>query len=313
MSRITVATRIQRLLAMLQWIASHPEGVAIDEACARFAMSRADLLGELQMASMIGDGSSNFDDMPFLVIIEESRVEVCLLAFRKPLRMTRAEQIALLTAAGALVDLDGDSTAPLARALAKLADQLGIALGETFEVAVDLDGGPLAGATDEAIADRRRITFTYWNYGRDERSAREVEPWRVFHENDEWYLVGVDVNKGESRNFRLDRITDLVVTETGAEPPPRRIPATLDLDVGLPEVVLDLPSSASWVVEAYPIRAHQWNGERLEVTLAVTGSSWLERLLLRVGPDARIVSIDERLGGPDLAAQAALRVLARYQ
>ena len=43
------------------------------------------------------------DDMPFLVIIEENRVEVSLLSFRQPLRMTRAEQLALLTAAGALV------------------------------------------------------------------------------------------------------------------------------------------------------------------------------------------------------------------
>ncbi len=49
------------------------------------------------------------------------------------------------------------------------------------------------------------------------------------------------------------------------------------------------------------------------VTLAVTGPSWLERVLLRVGPEARIVRIDDRLGGPDLATEAAERILARYR
>ena len=52
---------------------------------------------------------------------------------------------------------------------------------------------------------------------------------------------------------------------------------------------------------------------RLRVTLAVAGASWLERLLLRLGSGATVVRIDEELGGPDLAARAAERVLARYQ
>ena len=39
----------------------------------------------------------------------------------------------------------------------------------------------------------------------------------------------------------------------------------------------------------------------------------IERVLLRVGPEARIVRIDDRLGGPDLATEAAERILARYR
>jgi hypothetical protein len=40
--------------------------------------------------------------------------------------------------------------------------------------------------------------------------------------------------------------------------------------------------------------------------------AFLARLLLRLGPDARVVEIDERSGGPGVAADAARRVLARY-
>ena len=44
-------------------------------------------------------------------------------------------------------------------------------------------------------------------------------------------------------------------------------------------------------------------------TMAVTARPWLERLLLRLGPDARLVEGDD----PDLARHAAARVLARYR
>ena len=49
------------------------------------------------------------------------------------------------------------------------------------------------------------------------------------------------------------------------------------------------------------------------VTLAVAGRSWLERLVLRIGPEARVVSIDPELGDADVVASAAERVLARYR
>jgi hypothetical protein len=50
----------------------------------------------------------------------------------------------------------------------------------------------------------------------------------------------------------------------------------------------------------------------LRVTLGVTATPWLERILLQLGPAARVVTLDPRLGGADLAAAAADRVLARY-
>lgn len=60
------------------------------------------------------------------------------------------------------------------------------------------------------------------------------------------------------------------------------------------------------------ISAEPVEGDRLRVTLAVAGASWLERLLLRLGPEATVVEIDPELGDRDIAAQAAQRVLARY-
>jgi hypothetical protein len=47
--------------------------------------------------------------------------------------------------------------------------------------------------------------------------------------------------------------------------------------------------------------------------MGVAGPKWLERLLLRLGPEASVVEIDERIGEPDIAGRAAAAVLARYR
>jgi len=50
-------------------------------------------------------------------------------------------------------------------------------------------------------------------------------------------------------------------------------------------------------------------GNVTDVLLDVSGLAWFERLLLQLGPDARVVSPSDLT---DLAAVAAVRILARY-
>jgi predicted DNA-binding transcriptional regulator YafY len=309
--RLTVATRLQRLLALLQWVAAEPEGVTVSEACERFAMSERELLAELSMATMIGDGSAEFDDMPFLVIVEGDRVEANLLSFQRPLRITDAEGLALLASARALLTADTPPTDPLARALTRLADHLGVSVDDALEVDLDHDGGAVGRQLSEAVEARRQVRFVYWSYGRDAVEERTVEPWHLQTSAGEWYLSGYDVGRAGPRRFRLDRIEALETTTVEAT----RSPGPAD-EVGIPEdaptVVLDLAPSAAWVAEAYPVLAVAHHDAGLRVTLAVTGPSWLERILVRLGPEARLVELDPRLGSTDLARQAARRILERY-
>jgi proteasome accessory factor C len=72
--------------------------------------------------------------------------------------------------------------------------------------------------------------------------------------------------------------------------------------------VLDLPASARWVVESYPVEWTEADG-RLRVTMHVLGTAWLERLLLRVGADARVV---EPAAMVDVGRDAAARLLTEY-
>ena len=315
--RITAAARLQRLLALLQWAAEHPDGVLVTDLCERFRLQPADLVKELDLANMINADSPYYDEMPFEVFVEDDRVFVRLFSFRRPMRLTPAEGLALVAAADVLVDREDrtDGPGPLERALGKLAALLGIEPGQAVDVDLDPDGGDAGRLLRQAIADDRQVSFVYWTYGRDAVARRTVDPWEVFSETASWYLAGWAHDPGAERNFRLDRMQDLTVEPAArTTPPPDSVGRTARAVDAAPEVVLDLAPWARWVAEAHPVRsAEPVDGDRLRVTLAVAGASWLERLLVRLGPGATVVSIDEELGDADIAAHAAARVLRRYQ
>ena len=56
----------------------------------------------------------------------------------------------------------------------------------------------------EAVADRRGVEFRYNDVD------RRVEPWGLLLRNGYWYLIGLDLGRGERRTFRIDRILSLI-------------------------------------------------------------------------------------------------------
>ena len=118
------------------------------------------------------------------------------------------------------------------------------------------------------------------------------------------------------RQFRVDRVSRAELLDrpfTRADEP--ATVAAYEPRPDDPRVTIELPPGAAWVIEAYPVEGVEDAGDgRVRATLAISGRRWLERLLLRLGPEARIV--DQRGGAGDLrdaAAGAAERVLARYR
>jgi proteasome accessory factor C len=75
-------------------------------------------------------------------------------------------------------------------------------------------------------------------------------------------------------------------------------------------VTLALTPEAAWVAESYPTESVTERADgALEIVLAVSEQVWLERLLLRLGPDAEVVAPDELR---NVAAGAAQRILGIY-
>lgn len=299
---------LTRVLALVPWILGHP-GSTKAEIAHRFGITTEQVEKDLWLLLMIGVPPYSPGDY-IDVDPEADTVEISLADFfTRPLRLSPAEGLALLAAGRALLAVPGsDPSGPLATALTKLADAL-----QGVDVAVDFGDPEFLGAVREAAEAGRGIEIEYFSAGHDRVSTREIDPGPPFFATGQWYTDAYCHAAQDSRMFRVDRIRTL--RDTG-----RRFTPAGDFDpergVYEPgpddtEITLRLESSAAWVVETVPTtNVVERPDGRLEVTLSVSGTAWLERLLLQLGPAVEVVSPSP---ARQLAAQAATRVLARYR
>jgi proteasome accessory factor C len=311
-ARRTAEERLSRLLVMLPWLMERGE-VPLADVARRFGLTTAEVAKDLELAAMCG--LPPFVDEMIDVFIDDDTVVVGIpRLFTRPLRLTAPEGFALVAAGRAAMQLPGaEADGPLGRGLEKLAAALG-----DDAVVVDLPVTPtLAAAIDvvtAAVTTAERLRVQYWTPSRDEVSERTITPRRVFNDRGEWYVAADDGRSGERRTFRIDRFESIENTgdHDDAEPTSAAVAGVPDwfADAGLRRVTLRLPSTARWVVERYPVDdvvARRDGG--LDATFPVASERWLERLLVRLGPDAEVVAPVEWRG---LAAEVARRVLARY-
>jgi proteasome accessory factor C len=291
-------------------VAAH-DGPPIAEVCRRFGITERQLLADVELLFLCGVYPFT-PDVLIEVDIADGRVWIRFADyFRRPLRLTPPEGLALMGAGVALLSVPGaDPDGALARALAKLETVLGVGAGDAVGVELaPVTPGVLA-LVQDAAARHQRVEIDYYSFGRDDRSTRTVEPWRVFNAQGQWYLAGWCQQAEGERLFRVDRVTRATMLDETfvppAEPPP---PAVFHRSETDPVVVLDLAPGARWVAEQYPNEgvSEQPDG-RLRVRLRVSQRAWLERLLLRAGPDATVVE-----GDPGLAERAGARILGRYR
>lgn len=311
MSRPTAAEQVRRLLALVPWLAQRSP-VPVEEACERFGIDEKTLMRELGVLSMVGVPPYSPDTLIW-VDTSDGMITLDLVEpFDRPLRLTYEQALDLVAAGRSIREVPGaDSDDPLQRGLAKLADALGVdpnqvhvGLGEARDELLDSLTG--------AIAHTKRIELDYYTSGRDERTVRQVDPFRLVADRGKWYLVGWCHRSDDLRVFRVDRVAGVEVLDDPASEPPedleweRYVPGSDD-----PRVTLDLSPAARWVVEHHPYeqveeRPDGW----LRATLAVGAPAWFERLLVVLGPDARIVEAPPELAG--LGQRTARRILARY-
>ncbi|MCU7552016.1 YafY family transcriptional regulator [Chitinophagaceae bacterium LB-8] len=74
----------------------------------------------------------------------------------------------------------------------------------------------------KAIASFRAIRFEYSSIGKGETLQRKAEPVGIYYQGSHWYLVAFCLLRNDYRNFRTDRIANLVITDekiTQSHPP----------------------------------------------------------------------------------------------
>lgn len=65
----------------------------------------------------------------------------------------------------------------------------------------------------KAIAEKRILNLHYFAYYRQEQTQRLAEPIGVFYQDNYWHLIAWCQTRLDYRDFRFDRITDLVLCE----------------------------------------------------------------------------------------------------
>jgi proteasome accessory factor C len=300
--------RLRRVLALVPWIADRP-GVALADAAARFGVSERELQQDLELLPLCGLPPYTPDRMIEVELVDGHVWIRFAEYFGRPLRLTAEEGLALLAGGRALLAVPGsDADGTLAAALEKLAGALGTGDG----LAVEVGEPPHLDVLRRAAEAGERVEIDYYSFGRDALTTRAVDPFAVFHAYGHWYADAWCHLVDADRLFRIDRIQ--AVRSTGERFEPRDgdgvAESVFHPSPDDPRVTLELSPEAGWVVESYPcedVEERPDGGWR--AVLAISERAWLERLLLRLGPDARVVDPPELR---PVAADAAARLLGRY-
>ena len=168
----------------------------------------------------------------------------------------------------------------------------------------------------EACEAGQVLEIDYHSASRDESTTRVVEPVQVVTMDGHWYLDAFCRKAGDMRRFRVDRLRGVHVVE-GAGPV---TPHALRVAAGRLPARARARSKCSCISAKAPsgwpsrCRCARWTGTltgwRPTVVLDVAGMAWFERLLLQLGPEARVMRPADLT---DLGSRAARRVLRLYE
>jgi proteasome accessory factor C len=311
-ARESAAERLGRLLAVVPWVAAH-DGPPVAEVCRRFGVEEKTLLEDLNLLFMCGVYPFT-PDVLIDVDVSEGRVWIRMADyFRRPLRLSPQEGLALVSAGSALLSVPGaDPDGALATALAKVQNVLGVGAGDGVDIELAHVTPGVLQTVRQAVDHRQKLELEYYSFGRDGHSRRVVQPWRLFNANGQWYLSAWCERAVDQRLFRVDRISRAELLAQGFDLPAGASGGSTNVYHPAPEdpvVVLDLEPAAHWIAEQYPNEGVEVRpGSVLRVRLRASQPAWLARVLLRGGPDVRVVKGDASAG-----VDAAARLLVRYR
>jgi proteasome accessory factor C len=302
MSRPPSGPRAARVLAMIPWVVAQ-DGATVEEIAEQFGVSAETVRHDLTEAMCYEAGART----TAVVVGEDGEVYAVPGGYLdRPRRLSHPQALAILTA---LDTMRLDQPTALDSLRAKLQQAVGAAPGQ---LAVSVDEPPFLAAVRRAVSAGRRLHLRYHAASTDEVSEREVDPYRIVAFGGAWQLFAWCLAKGGWRRFRVDRIQAAYETGAAAEDHGEpQVSEVFDPSEDAARVVIDLTAAQGWAAERYPhelVERRPDGSQRIAIWVA--GTAWLERLLLRLGPDAVVVLPAEFTS---LQRAAARRVLARYR
>jgi proteasome accessory factor C len=294
---VTSAERLRRLLALVPYVATR-RVVGLAETAATFGMTERELIDDLNLAWCV-ELRAPEPYCPIDLSYEDGEISISQAeSIARPLRLAADEASALLVALRMLAEAGGDGDT-VARLIAKIEDAAGAAGAASSQVAIQIDHPNARGMTatlNAALAAGKRVHLRHYASKRDEATERDVDPMRLLVVEGRTYLEGWCRRAEGVRLFRLDRVMSVDVLDVPAAVPETAEP--VDVDAGLfrasPSdvlVELELAPPARWVAEYYLCESMtELPDGRLRIALRTPDTTWVRRLALRLGEDARVVS-----------------------
>lgn len=144
----------------------------------------------------------------------------------------------------------------------------------------------------------------------DALTARLVDPYSLVHQNGAWYVVGYDHLRGELRNFRLERASNVAITDQPFQRPEEFQPALHQVPEQRTVEVRAFFSAevADWVREErnFFVSAEQSGFDGLLVTLRAHREDEVIPWLLQWGRHVRVLEPESVRTAIALEAQALL-------
>lgn len=302
-------SRLSRILTLIPYVLE--EGSAdVQDIVERFGYSEDQLARDLNTVFVCGLPGYGPGDLMEAYIDEDEVVIDAADYFTRAPRLTSTEALGLL-AAGLTVIGMGEASPALESAVRKLSKAAIPEAGSALAVDV-LDESDNVGTLKQAVSEQKVVHITYRSVGKEETTEREIEPWTVFATMGRWYVTGHCRLVDDDRTFRVDRIRSITILEEGFDRPPEVPEPGVGYTASDTDVVctIDLYKPALWVLEYYPVEVLRESSRSTRIRFSAPDPEVPARLLLRLGPDARLVD------GPEVAnrvGELGGRLLDRYQ
>jgi proteasome accessory factor C len=291
------ASRLSRILALIPFVLAK-DGAKVSEILERFGYTEAELTRDLNTVFFCGlPGYTPGDLMEAYIDGDEVIIDAADYFARAP-RLTSMEALGLIAAGMAILG-SGQGSPELGKAVDKLTRALLPDAGSAIDVDVSGDSENLA-ALKSAATERRVVRITYRSLTHEEETVRDIEPWAVVTTLGNWYVRGHCRMVDAERVFRVDRIRHMEVLSEEFERPEDLTDPGIGYTPSDDDIAarIKLSPGARWVLDYYPVDVLKETKTGIEIRFTSPDAEIPARLLLRLGPDARLLEgeqVRERL------------------
>ncbi|MET0565458.1 MAG: WYL domain-containing protein [Acidimicrobiia bacterium] len=286
------ASRLSRILALIPYVLAK-DGAKVSDIVDRFGYTEAELTRDLNTVFFCGlPGYTPGDLMEAYIDGDEVVIDAADYFARAP-RLTSMEALGLIAAGMAILG-SGQGSPELEKAVDKLTKSVLPDGGAAIDIDVSGDSQNLA-ALKSAATERRVVRITYRSLTHEEETMRDIEPWAVVTTLGNWYVQGHCRMVDAERVFRVDRIRQMEVLEEVFERPTGLTEPGIGYTPSDDDIAarIKLSPSARWVLDYYPVDVLKETKTGTEIRFTSQDAEIPARLLLRLGPEARLIAGEE--------------------